>query len=140
MVDEQIEARGVRDPRVLAAMRAVPRHAFVDARFRDAAYDDTPLPIEANQTISQPYIVAFMSELAHVAPGQKVLEVGTGSGYQAAVLAALGARVYSIEIVPELATNARARLHALGYPVDVRQGDGYAGWPDAAPFDAILVT
>jgi protein-L-isoaspartate(D-aspartate) O-methyltransferase len=140
MVERQIEGRGVHDPRVLAAMRAVPRHAFVGERYRDLAYDDTPLPIEAEQTISQPYIVAVMTELAQITPGEKVLEVGTGSGYQAAVLATLGADVYSIEIVKELADSARDRLHALGYTVHVRHGDGYAGWQEAAPFDAILVT
>lgn len=140
MVDEQIARRGIRDPRVLAALRAVPRHAFVAQSTREAAYEDSALPIEAGQTISQPYIVALMTELAHVAPGDKVLEVGTGSGYQAAVLAALGARVYSIEIVRALADSARERLRSLGYDVKVRHGDGYAGWPEVAPFAAILVT
>jgi protein-L-isoaspartate(D-aspartate) O-methyltransferase len=140
MVREQLESRDIRDTRVLQAMRAVPRHAFVPERYQNEAYDDHPLPIEAEQTISQPYIVALMTQLAALAPGQKVLEVGTGSGYQAAVLAQLGARVWSIEIVEELATTARERLRALGYAVQVRHGDGYAGWPEVAPFDAILVT
>jgi protein-L-isoaspartate(D-aspartate) O-methyltransferase len=140
MVQEQIEARGVRDARTLEAMRAVPRHAFVPEDQREYAYEDRPLPIEAEQTISQPYIVALMTELADVQPGERVLEVGTGSGYQAAVLAQLGAEVYSIEIVEELARTARARLAAAGYRVEVRHGDGYAGWPEHAPFDAIVVT
>jgi protein-L-isoaspartate(D-aspartate) O-methyltransferase len=140
MVQLQVVERGVRDERVLAALRKVPRHAFVAEALQEQAYEDYPLPIEAGQTISQPYIVAVMSELAQVSPGEKVLEVGTGSGYQAAVLAALGARVYSIEIVEQLAGSARERLRKLGYAVDVRHGDGYAGWPEAAPFDAILVT
>jgi protein-L-isoaspartate(D-aspartate) O-methyltransferase len=140
MVQLQIVERGVRDERVLAAMRKVPRHAFVLPDRAAEAYEDYPLPIEAGQTISQPFIVAVMSELAQVTPGEKVLEVGTGSGYQAAVLAALGARVYSIEIVEQLAKSAGRRLKQLGYDVQVRHGDGYAGWPEAAPFDAIVVT
>ena len=140
MVQEQIAARGVTDERVLDAMRQVPRHEFVLPAHRERAYDDTPLPIEAEQTISQPYIVALMSELADIQPGDRVLEVGTGSGYQAAVLAQLGAEVLSIEIVEELARTAKARLQRLGYTVKVRHGDGYAGWPEHAPFDAILVT
>lgn len=140
MVEQQLRARGIDDARVLRVMRAVPRHMFVSERFRDQAYEDTPLPIEAGQTISQPYIVGLMTQLAQVAPGHKVLEIGTGSGYQAAVLAALGARVFSIEIVEELAKSADARLRALGHQVSVRHGDGYAGWPSEAPFDAIVVT
>jgi protein-L-isoaspartate(D-aspartate) O-methyltransferase len=140
MVREQIEARGVSDPLVLAAMREVPRHRFVDAGMQSRAYDDRPLPIAADQTISQPYIVALMSELAGISSGDRVLEVGTGSGYQAAVLAAMGAEVYSIEIVDQLARSAGELLHKLGYRVVVRSGDGYAGWPEHAPFDAILVT
>lgn len=140
MVRDQLVARGIDDARVLAAMEKVPRHLFVDAAYARAAYDDHPLPIAADQTISQPYIVALMTELADVQPGDKVLEVGTGSGYQAAVLAELGARVYSIEIVEELATEAATRLKRLGYAVDVRAGDGYAGWQEHAPFDAILIT
>ena len=140
MVKTQIEARGVHDPQVLEALRRVPRHAFVSAAQSEFAYDDRPLPIEASQTISQPYIVALMSELAQLTAGERVLEVGTGSGYQAAVLAALGAQVYSIEIDKGLADSARKRLEQLGYSVKVRHGDGYAGWPEAAPFDAIVVT
>jgi protein-L-isoaspartate(D-aspartate) O-methyltransferase len=141
MVEEQIEARGVRDPRVLEAMRSVPRHLFVPAAERERAYEDGPLPIGSGQTISQPFIVAFMTEAARIGPGDRVLEIGTGSGYQAAVLAAVGADVYSIEILPELAERARRDLAAAGYSgVRVRTGDGAAGWPEAAPFDAILVT
>ena len=140
MVEQQIERRGVSDPRVLAAMRQVQRHEFVLPEFRDMAYADRPLPIEAEQTISQPYIVALMTQLAKVSPGDKVLEVGTGSGYQAAVLAQLGAELYSIEIVELLARTAGERLRRLGYHVAVRHGDGYAGWPEHAPFHAILVT
>jgi protein-L-isoaspartate(D-aspartate) O-methyltransferase len=141
MVASQIEARGIEDPRVLAAMRKVERHELVPAGMRAGAYADQPLPIGEGQTISQPYIVALMSELAAVKPGARVLEVGTGSGYQAAVLAELGADVYSIEIVESLATRARADLKRLGYErVRVRHGDGYLGWPEAAPFAAIVVT
>lgn len=141
MVDETIEARGIRDPRVLEAMRSVPREEFVPAARRAEAYADRPLPIGEGQTISQPYIVALMTELAAVAPGAKVLEVGTGSGYQAAVLAACGATVYSIEIVDALAQRAKRDLARLGYTtVHVRSGDGYQGWPEHAPFDAIVVT
>ena len=140
MVSSQIESRGVRDPGVLRAMRAVPRHRFVPASQRASAYDDRPLPIGHQQTISQPYIVALMSELADVEPGDTVLEVGTGAGYQAAVLAEMGAKVFSIEIVEPLAKQAKATLTELGYDVTVRHGDGYAGWPEHAPFDAVLVT
>jgi protein-L-isoaspartate(D-aspartate) O-methyltransferase len=141
MVADQIAARGVRDPRVLAALRKVPRHLFVPEAAAGAAYDDHPLPIGHGQTISQPYIVAFMTEALGLRGGETVLEVGTGSGYQAAVLAEIAARVYSIEIVDALAAEARERLRRLGYAtVEVRAGDGYAGWPEAAPFDAIMVT
>jgi len=141
MVVEQIEARGVRDARVLEAMRKVPRHELVPAAERDRAYDDRPLPIGHGQTISQPYIVALMTELARAGPGERVLEVGTGSGYQAAVLAAAGAEVWSIEIVEPLAKRAAADLARLGFDrVHVKAGDGYRGWPEHAPFDAILVT
>ena len=140
MVSSQIESRGVRDPGVLRAMRAVPRHRFVPESQRASAYDDRPLPIGHQQTISQPYIVALMSELADVEPGDTVLEVGTGSGYQAAVLAEMGAKVFSIEIVEPLAEQSKATLTDLGYDVTVRHGDGYAGWPEHAPFDAVLVT
>jgi protein-L-isoaspartate(D-aspartate) O-methyltransferase len=141
MVRDQIERRGVRDPRVLEAMRRVPREAFVPEAMRAQAYQDGPLPIGGGQTISQPYIVAFMSEAARVAPDDKVLEIGTGSGYQAAILAALGARVFSIEIRQELAERARRTLLETGHgEVRVKAGDGYRGWPEEAPFDAILVT
>jgi protein-L-isoaspartate(D-aspartate) O-methyltransferase len=141
MVREQLEARGIRDPLTLRAMRAVPRHEFVPAELVDEAYDDNPLPIGHAQTISQPYVVAFMTEALGLRGGERVLEVGTGSGYQAAVLAEIAAEVYSIEIVAALGEQARARLARLGYDnVHVRVGDGYAGWPEAAPFDAVIVT
>ncbi len=141
MVDAQIVARGVRDPRVLAAMRKVPRHLFVDPSQRAQAYEDHPLPIPGNQTISQPYIVALMTELLELKPGARVLEIGTGSGYQSAVLAELAGEVYTIEIVPELARSAASRLKDLRYGnVTVREGDGYRGWTEHAPFDAIIVT
>ena len=136
---DQLERRGIRDARVLAAMRAVPRHELVPDP-DDDAYGDHPLPIGHDQTISQPYIVAFMTEAAAIAPGARVLEIGTGSGYQAAVLAELGADVYSIEIVEPLGKRAAASLRALGYDVHLRIGDGYRGWPEAAPFDAVIVT
>jgi protein-L-isoaspartate(D-aspartate) O-methyltransferase len=141
MVAEQIEARGISDPRVLAAMRKVPREEFVPAELRLLAHADRPLPIGEGQTISQPYVVALMSELAGLRPGSRVLEIGTGSGYQAAVLAEMGAEVWSIEILASLARSSAERLKRLGYrSVRVRQGDGYRGWPDQAPFDAIIVT
>jgi len=141
MVAEQIEGRGIQDATVLRAMRAVPRHEFVPASQRAQAYEDQPLPIGEGQTISQPYVVAFMTEAAAVRPGARVLEVGTGSGYQAAVLAEAGADVYTIEIVAPLADAARAALARTGYGrVHTRTGDGHRGWPEAAPFDAIVVT
>jgi protein-L-isoaspartate(D-aspartate) O-methyltransferase len=143
MVAQQIAAppRGVRDEHTLAAMRKVPRHLFVPPEVAGQAYADHPLPIGHGQTISQPYIVAFMTEALHLDGDEKVLEVGTGSGYQAAVLAEIVSRVYTIEIVAPLAEEARARLKDLGYSnVEVRAGDGYQGWPEAAPFDAIIVT
>ena len=142
MVDFAIQGAGISDPDVLRAMQAVPRHEFVPQDYLDQAYDNHPLPIGYGQTISQPYIVAWMTELLELKPGEKVLEIGTGSGYQAAVLAELKyGDVYSIEIVPELAESAAQRLKKLGYSgVNVRQGDGYYGWPEAAPFDAIIVT
>jgi protein-L-isoaspartate(D-aspartate) O-methyltransferase len=141
MVREQIEAREIRDAKTLAALRKVERHRFVPEALAAQAYDDHPLPIGHQQTISQPYIVAFMTEAARLRGGEKVLEIGTGSGYQAAVLAEIAARVYTIEIVEPLAATARERLAALGYRnVEVRAGDGYGGWPEAAPFDAILLT
>ncbi|MBM3469964.1 MAG: protein-L-isoaspartate(D-aspartate) O-methyltransferase [Armatimonadetes bacterium] len=143
MVESQIKARGVRDERVLRAMLTVPRHRFVPERHLHQAYNDHPLPIGFGQTISQPYIVALMSEEAAVRPGQRILEIGTGSGYQAAILAELTDhdRVYTVEIIEPLAQSAARRLRELGYgKVRTRTGDGYLGWPDAAPFDAILVT
>jgi protein-L-isoaspartate(D-aspartate) O-methyltransferase len=141
MVIETIQARGIRDERVLEAMRTVPRHLFVPEEERSQAYGDYPLPIGFGQTISQPYIVALMTELLDLKPGDRVLEVGTGSGYQAAVLASIpGVEVYSIEIIPELARSAEERLRELGYKVTCKQGDGYYGWPEYAPFDAIIVT
>jgi protein-L-isoaspartate(D-aspartate) O-methyltransferase len=141
MVTSQIEERGISNPAVLAALRAVPRHELVPAAVREDAYADHPLPIGFDQTISQPYIVALMTDLAGVSRGDKVLEIGTGSGYQAAVLAEMGARVFSIEIVEPLAKRAAADLERLGYGrVKVRAGDGYRGWPSEAPFDAIIVT
>jgi protein-L-isoaspartate(D-aspartate) O-methyltransferase len=141
MVREQLEPRGVRDPRVLAAMAAVPRHELVPEDMRDFAYEDRPLPIGLGQTISQPYIVAAMSEAVQLRGGERVLEVGTGSGYQAAVLAELCREVFTIELEKELADRARADLERLGYRnVRVRHGNGYRGWPEAAPFDAIVVT
>jgi protein-L-isoaspartate(D-aspartate) O-methyltransferase len=141
MVSRQIAGRGVRDPRVLAAMREVPRHLFVPPDLQSSAYDDRPLSIGHGQTISQPYIVALMTEIVRPQAGDRALEVGTGSGYQAAVLSGLVARVYSIEIVEPLAREAERRLKSLGYAnVTVRTGDGYAGWPDMAPFDRIVVT
>jgi protein-L-isoaspartate(D-aspartate) O-methyltransferase len=141
MVHQQLEGRGLSDARVLAAMGRVPRHLFVPSGLASRAYGDYPLPIGGGQTISQPYIVALMTEWAQVRPGDKVLEVGTGSGYQAAVLAEITDRVFSIEIRPDLAREAAARLKSLGYSkVQVKSGDGYLGWPEEAPFDAILVT
>jgi len=141
MVEQQIRQRGVSDVRTLDAMRAVPRDRFVPPALSSQAYDDGPLPIGSGQTISQPYIVAYMTEALKVEPSHKVLEVGTGSGYQAAVLSALVREVYTIEIVPELARRAEDVLRALNHTnVRVRAGDGYAGWPDEAPFDRIIVT
>jgi protein-L-isoaspartate(D-aspartate) O-methyltransferase len=141
MVATQIEARGVRDPKTLAAMRKVPRHLFVPASAVSRAYEDYPLPIGHGQTISQPYIVGFMTEALGLKGGESVLEVGTGSGYQAAVLGEIAARVHTIEIVAPLAGESAALLKRLGYAnVSVRAGDGYLGWPEAAPFDAIVVT
>ena len=141
MVDEQIAARGVRNRAVLDAMRAVPRHEFVPETYRNSAYADTPLPIGLDQTISQPYIVALMTELVEPKPEHRILEVGTGSGYQAAVISRIVKEVYSIEIIPQLAQSGSERLKRLGYAnIAVREGDGYQGWPDRAPFDGILVT
>jgi protein-L-isoaspartate(D-aspartate) O-methyltransferase len=141
MVRTQLAARSIGDERVLAAMRAVPRHELVSPEYRDEAYEDRPLPIGHGQTISQPYVVAAMTEALALRGGERVLEVGTGSGYQAAVLAEIAAEVYSIEIVEALAARAAAELERLGYRnVHVRAGDGYRGWPERAPFDAIVVT
>jgi protein-L-isoaspartate(D-aspartate) O-methyltransferase len=141
MVREQIESRGITNAPVLAAMRKVPRHEFVPANWVERAYDDSPLPIGYEQTISQPYIVALMTDLAQLSPQSKVLEVGTGSGYQAAILAEIVREVYSIEIIEPLAASAAERLARLGYKnVQVKHGDGYLGWPEHAPFDAIIVT
>jgi protein-L-isoaspartate(D-aspartate) O-methyltransferase len=141
MVEEQIRARGVTDPAVLAALQSVPRHLFVPEDERASAYADRPLPIGSGQTISQPYIVGLMSSLLNLKPGARVLEVGTGSGYQAAVLSRLAAEVYSIEILKPLGERARNTLASLGYRnIHLRIGDGYKGWPEAAPFDGIIVT
>jgi len=141
MVDSQILARGVKDERVLQAMRKVPRHDFVPIIEKLAAYSDSPLPIGHGQTISQPYIVALMTELLQVEPADKVLEVGTGSGYQAAILAEVAKEVYTIEIVEPLYQTAKAKLEKFGYKnVHVRLGDGTKGWPEAAPFDKMMVT
>ena len=141
MIDEQLRPRGISDARVLAAMGAVPRERFVPEHLVSRAYDDGPLPIGAGQTISQPYIVAYMAEALAIAPHHKVLEIGTGSGYHAAVLGQLAREVYTIEIVPVLASSAKALLKELGYTnIHVREGDGYAGLPEQAPFDRILVT
>jgi protein-L-isoaspartate(D-aspartate) O-methyltransferase len=141
MVETQLQGRDIRDPEVLRAMGVVPRHELVPEPLRSRAYDDGPLPIGEGQTISQPYVVAAMTEALELEPGQRVLEIGTGSGYQAAVLAELGVQVYSIELEPELAQRARRDLDRLGYGgVVTRQGDGYQGWPEHAPFDAVVVT
>jgi protein-L-isoaspartate(D-aspartate) O-methyltransferase len=141
MVEEQLARRGISDPRVLQAMGRVPRHLFVEEALRDRAYGDHPLPIGEQQTISQPYIVALMTSLLHLSGHEKVLEIGTGSGYQTAILALLARRVCSVERVPSLATRARALLESQGMTnVWVRVGDGTLGWPDEAPFDRILVT
>jgi protein-L-isoaspartate(D-aspartate) O-methyltransferase len=141
MVERQIRQRGVTDARVLEVMRSIPRERFVPENAADRAYEDTPLSIGAGQTISQPYIVAYMTEALGVNSSHRVLEIGTGSGYQAAVLGRLAREVYTIEIVPSLAKQAAAVLRDLGFSnVFVREGDGYAGWPEHAPFDRIMVT
>ncbi|MFZ5427477.1 MAG: protein-L-isoaspartate(D-aspartate) O-methyltransferase [Thermodesulfobacteriota bacterium] len=141
MVRDQIMARGVSTPAVLAAMRRVPRHLFVEEALKPQAYEDHPLPIGHGQTISQPYVVAWMTELLEVLPGMKVLEIGTGSGYQTAVLAEMGALVYSVERVPELHEMTRNRLSSMGYGnVRLKLDDGTLGWPEFAPFERILVT
>ena len=140
MVADQIVARGIKDDRVLDAMRTVPRHEFVPISWKDQAHADHPLSIGWDQTISQPYIVAFMTEALRVHAGQKVLEVGTGSGYQAAILTEMGVKVYSVEIVKPLGKAAKKLLERLGYDVSTRIGDGYDGWPQESPFDGIIVT
>jgi len=141
MVEESIVGWGIADPDVVTAMGAVPRHLFVPSEYLDQAYENHPVPIGYGQTISQPYIVGLMTESLELEPGEKVLEVGTGSGYQAAVLAEMHVQVYSIEILQPLAEQAAERLRQLGYEdIQLRAGDGYYGWPEAAPFEAILVT
>jgi protein-L-isoaspartate(D-aspartate) O-methyltransferase len=141
MVELQLKAREIRSAAVLNAMTRVPRHLFVPEDVRPFAYDDRPLPIGLGQTISQPYIVAYMTEALQLEPGQTVLEIGTGSGYQAAVLAEIAKQVYTIEIIPDLATRARQALAHTGYRnVEVRSGNGYRGWPEHAPFPRIIVT
>jgi len=141
MVRDHMQARGVKDARVLEVMRATPRHLFVPKALERRAYEDTPMPIGYGQTISQPYIVASMTELLGIRPGDRVLEIGTGSGYQAAVLAQLAKEVYSIEIVAELGTQSRRLFEQLGHAnIEVRIGDGYKGWPEKAPFDRIILT
>ena len=141
MVNEQLKGRDIRDPRVLAAILSVPRHLFVPESLRPRAYSDSPLPIGYDQTISQPYIVAFMTQALDVQPGHRVLEIGTGSGYQAAVLGLLARQVYTIEIVAPLAARARATLAGFGYRnIEVRTSNGYLGWAEHAPYDRIMVT
>ena len=141
MVAEQIASRGIRNPDVLRVMRTTPRHLFLPFNLRSSAYEDHPIPIGFGATISQPYIVALMTDLLAPAAKHRILEIGTGSGYQAAILGQLAKEVYSIEIIPELARSASQTLQSLGYAnVQVRQGDGYAGWPERAPFDGIILT
>jgi protein-L-isoaspartate(D-aspartate) O-methyltransferase len=141
MVERDIRQRGIRDPALLSAMLRMPRHRFVEERLQPSAYQDRPLAIGEGQTISQPYIVAFMTELLELKGGERVLEIGTGSGYQSAILSLLAKEVYTIEILPGLAEKARKTLAGLGITnVAVRVGDGYRGWPEKAPFDAVVVT
>jgi protein-L-isoaspartate(D-aspartate) O-methyltransferase len=141
MVERQIRARGIKNRAVLEAMMKVPRHRFVPAAQRSSAYEDHPLPIGFGQTISQPYIVAYMTEAVEISASQKVLEIGTGSGYQAAILGELAKQVYTIEIIPELADRARQTLAELGYQnIQVKTGNGYEGWAEHAPYDGIVVT
>ena len=140
MVQDQLAARGITDARVLAVMRQVPRHAFVENYLRDQAYEDYPLPIGENQTISQPYMIAIMAQVLQLEQTERILEIGTGSGYFSAILAELGAMVYSVERLESLASRAQATLHTLGYHnVLIDVGDGSLGWPDHAPFDAVVV-
>lgn len=140
MVRSQILARGVQEPRLVAALRRIPRHLFLEDAYRSEAYADHPVPIGEGQTITQPYVAALMTELLELSPESRTLEVGTGSGYESALLASLSREVYSIEIVPSLSQEAQARLSSLGFTnVHFRIGDGYVGWPEKAPFDAILV-
>ena len=140
MIDMHLTPRGIWNPAVLKAMKQVPRHEFVPQHIRKLAYADRPLPIGEGQTISQPYVVAWMSQLLELEKGMKVLEIGTGSGYQAAVLATMGVKTYSMEIIPNLAREVKNRLKKLGYKVEVRQGDGYYGWNEHAPFDRVIIT
>jgi len=141
MVERQVKGRGIADPGVLAAMEEVPRHLFVPEADLAAAYDDRPLPIGHGQSVSQPYVVALMTELLDLGPGDRVLEIGTGSGYHTAVLSRVAGEVASIEIIEPMAVEARRRLGRLGYHnVEIRTGDGYKGWPEKAPFDAIILT
>lgn len=140
MVSKQMKARDITDPEVLKVMGEVPRHMFVPKYVQRYAYSDRPLPIGEGQTISQPYIVALMSQLLDLKGSMKVLEIGTGSGYQAAVLSALGAQTYSVEIIPKLSMQAKERLNKLGYPITLKNADGYYGWKQYAPFDRIIIT
>ena len=140
MIDMHLTPRGIWNPAVLKAVKQVPRHEFVPQHIRKLAYADRPLPIGEGQTISQPYVVAWMSQLLELEKGMKVLEIGTGSGYQAAVLATMGVKTYSMEIRPNLAREVKIRLKKLGYKVEVRQGDGYYGWNEHAPFDRVIIT
>ena len=141
MVKYQLRQRGIKDERVLAAMSKVPRHQFVDSSWRDLAYSDRSLPIGYNQTISQPLIVAYMTQAAEISPEDKVLEIGTGCGYQTAILGEIAQCVYSLEIIPQLAEQARRTLNKLGYKnIEIKTGDGYEGWAENAPYDAIIVT
>ena len=141
MVKYQLRQRGIKDERVLAAMSKVPRHQFVDGSWQELAYSNSPLPIAHNQTISQPYIVAYMTQAAEISSEDKVLEIGTGCGYQAAILGEIAQRVYSLEIIPQLAEQARRTLNKLGYKnIKIQTGDGYQGWAENAPYDAIIVT
>lgn len=141
MVDEQLKTRNIRSEAVLDALRNVPRHSFVPENLRSHAYDDSPLPIGLGQTISQPYIVAFMTEQLEPVPDMKILEIGTGSGYQAAILSYLGCEVYTIELIKEIAARTEKLLALLGFGgVRVKCGNGYSGWPEEAPFDAVIVT